>query len=391
MSQKRQTIPVHLRGFYMSFVDIFANLDRDHLLMSLYSTTSADVERILHQPSEQTRGDVNALMAMLSPAAEPYLEQMAQQASNLTKQRFGHNISLFIPMYLSNLCANECDYCGFTMSNKIKRKILNKQEIQQEIDIVKSFGLDAILLVTGEHETKVGVDYFAEVLPHMKQYFSHVSLEVQPLQTDEYKRLVNLGLDAVMLYQETYQPSTYAKHHTRGKKKDFTHRLNSPDRLGQAGVDKIGLGVLLGLDEWRLDALLMGHHLAYLENRYWRSKFSVSLPRLRPCTGGIEPKSAITDKGLVQLVCAFRLFSEQLEISLSTRESSQFRNNILPLGITHMSAASSTQPGGYANPDTQLDQFEISDKRSVEEVTLAIRAKGYTPVFKDWEANWKTN
>lgn len=203
----------------MSFVDIFAALDRDHLLMSSYNTTSADEERILQQPSAQTRGNVNALMAMLSPAAEPYLEKMAQQASRLTKQRFGHNISLFIPMYLSNLCANECDYCGFTMSNKIKRKILNKQEIQQEIDIVKSFGLDAILLVTGEHETKVGVDYFAEVLPHIKQHFSHVSLEVQPLQTDEYKRLVTLGLDAVMLYHETYQPNTYAKHHTRGKKK----------------------------------------------------------------------------------------------------------------------------------------------------------------------------
>jgi 2-iminoacetate synthase len=368
----------------MSFVDTFAKLDRDHLLMSLYSTTSDDVERALQRPS----GSVEALMALLSPAAQPYLELMAQQASLLTKQRFGHNINLFIPLYLSNLCANECDYCGFTMSNKIKRKILNKQEIQQEIDIIKGYGFDNVLLVTGEHETKVGIDYFADVLPHMKQYFSHVSLEVQPLETHEYKKLVDLGLDAVMLYQETYQPRTYAKHHTRGKKKDFTYRLQSPDRLGQAGVDKIGLGVLLGLDEWRLDALLMGHHLAYLENRYWRSKFSVSLPRLRPCTGGIEVKYPITDKGLVQLVCAFRLFSEQLEISLSTRENSQFRSNIMPLGITHMSAASSTQPGGYANPATQLDQFEISDERSVVEVTSAIRAQGYIPVFKDWEADW---
>jgi 2-iminoacetate synthase len=372
----------------MSFVDIFTNLDRDHLLTSIYAANSADVERVLQQTSEKISGDVDSLLTLLSPAAEPYLEQMAQRASKLTKQRFGHNISLFIPMYLSNLCANECDYCGFTMSNKIKRKILNKQEIQQEIDIIKDFGFDAILLVTGEHESKVGVDYFAKVLPHTKQYFSHVSLEVQPLKTDEYKSLINLGLDAVMLYQETYQPSTYAKHHTRGNKKDFSFRLNSPDRLGQAGVDKIGLGVLLGLDDWRLDALLMGHHLAYLQSRYWRSKFSVSLPRLRPCTGGIEPKSAITDKGLVQLICAFRLFSEQLEISLSTRESSQFRNNVLPLGITHMSAASSTQPGGYANPATQLDQFEISDSRSVQEVTQAIRSQGYTAVFKDWEANW---
>lgn len=368
----------------MNFADKFADLDRDHLRLTTYGTSSADVERALRQPS----ANVHALMALLSPAAEPYLEQMAQHAMQLTKQRFGHNINLFIPMYLSNLCANECDYCGFTMSNKIKRKILNSQEIQQEIEIIKGRGFDSILLVSGEHESKVGVDYFAKVLPQVKQYFSHLALEIQPLETAEYQRLAQLGLDAVMLYQETYQPITYAKHHTRGKKKDFQYRLNSPDRLGQAGIDKIGLGVLLGLDDWRLDALLMGHHLAYLEKRYWRSKYSISLPRLRPCTGGVEPKSPISDKGLVQLICAFRLFSEQLEISLSTRESPHFRDNLLPLGVTHMSAGSSTQPGGYANPASQLDQFQISDERSVLQVTQAIENQGYTAVFKDWQAGW---
>ncbi|MFQ3189312.1 MAG: 2-iminoacetate synthase [Paraglaciecola sp.] len=330
-------------------------------------------------------------MALLSSAAEPYLKQMAQQAMEITRRRFGHNISLFIHMYLSNLCANECDYCGFTMSNKIKRKILNADEIQQEVKIIKGWGFDSILLVSVEHESKVGVEYFADVLPQINNILVIQPQMGQPLATVEYQRLAHLGLDAVMLYQETYHPVTYTKHHTHGKKQNFQYRLNSPNRPGRAGIDKIGLGVLLGLDDWRLDALLLGHHLHYLENHYWRSKYSLSLPRLRPCTGGIEPKSPISDRGLVQVICAFRLFNEQLEISLSTRESKQFRNNLLPVGITHMSAGSSTQPGGYASPASQLDQFEISDERSVLQVTESIESRGYTAIFKDWQADWKSS
>jgi 2-iminoacetate synthase len=369
----------------MHFEPIFAGIDREHLRLAMYSSTAAQVECALQRPA----GDVQALMALLSPAAQPYIEQMAQQAARLTQQRFGHNINLFIPLYLSNLCANECDYCGFKLSNKIKRKTLNLQEINDEIQVIKARKFDSILLVSGEHESKVGIDYFCQVLPLVKQYFSHVAMEVQPLATDEYIKLIDLGLDGIMLYQETYQTVTYAKHHTRGKKQDFYYRLNSPDRLGEAGVDKIGLGVLLGLDDWRLDALLMGYHLNHLENRYWRSKFSISLPRLRPCTGGIQPKSAINNVGLVQLICAFRLFSQQLEISLSTRESEDLRNNLLPLGITHMSAGSSTQPGGYATPAKELNQFEISDERSVEDISVMLSSKGYQPVFKDWESGWR--
>ncbi|MCF2949155.1 2-iminoacetate synthase ThiH [Paraglaciecola aquimarina] len=368
----------------MNFSDVFKKLDREHLRLSLYSSTASDVEQALANPS----GSLSALMALLSPAAQPFIEQMAQAAMQLTQKRFGHNINLFIPLYLSNLCANECDYCGFTMSNKIKRKTLNKIEIESEIEIIKKRGFDSVLLVSGEHETKVGIDYFSRVLPQVKKHFSHLAMEVQPLATAEYQQLIDLGLDAVMLYQETYQTNTYAKHHTRGNKKDFEYRLNSPDRLGQAGVDKMGLGVLLGLDDWRLDALMMGHHLEYLQNKYWRSKYSISLPRLRPCTGGIQPKSPITDAGLVQVICAFRLFSEQLEISLSTRESIELRNNLIPLGITHMSAGSSTQPGGYSAATKELDQFEISDERSVEEVSAMIHHKGYQAVFKDWESGW---
>ncbi|QQX78420.1 2-iminoacetate synthase ThiH [Shewanella sp. KX20019] len=368
----------------MSFVDEFKKLSRSELKMSLYSTTNKEVERALLNPA----GDLNSLLALLSPAAENYIEEMAQCSVALTRQRFGASLGMYIPLYLSNLCANECDYCGFTMSNKLKRKTLSEAELLKEISIIKQMGYDAILLVSGEHESKVGLPYFKQMLPLVKQHFSHVAIEVQPLDKGDYESLIEDGLDAVMLYQETYNPVTYAEHHTRGKKKDFSYRLESPERVAQAGVDKIGLGVLLGLDDWRLDALLMGHHLAYLEKHYWRSRYSISLPRLRPCTGGISPKVELTDKGLVQMICAFRLFNQQLEISLSTRETPALRDNLFALGVTNVSAGSSTQPGGYDEPNSQLDQFEISDERSPQQVVAAMSARGLNPVWKDWEMGW---
>jgi 2-iminoacetate synthase len=368
----------------MSFIDQFTALQRDKLLLGLYSCKAQDVERALQGPD----GSLANLMALLSPAAEPYIEEMANKAMALTRQRFGAAIGIYLPLYLSNLCANECDYCGFSMSNRLKRKTLDQDELASEMAIIKGRGIDSILLVSGEHETKVGMAYFRQVLPQVKSQFSYLAMEVQPLAEAQYRELTGLGMDAVMIYQETYRPETYARHHTRGRKQDFAYRLDTPDRVAAAGVDKIGLGVLLGLDDWRLDALLMGHHLDYLERRYWRSRYSISLPRLRPCTGGITPKVPLTDLGLVQMICAFRLFNQQLDISLSTRETPELRDNIMSLGITQLSAGSSTQPGGYAAPDTQLDQFEVSDERPLSLVVEAMRARGLTPVFKDWEANW---
>lgn len=367
-----------------SFVDEFVTLNADAMSLKLYSTTAQDVERALLQPT----GNLSSLMALLSPAAMAYLEPMAQQAAALTRQRFGANLGLFLPLYVSNLCANECDYCGFSMSNKVKRKTLSQDELNQEMAIIKQRGFDSVLLVSGEHENKVGIDYFAAILPHVKAKFSHVAMEVQPLETVHYQRLAKLGLDAVMVYQETYRPYTYAKHHTRGKKQDFNYRLATADRIAKAGIDKIGLGVLLGLDDWRLDALFMGHHLQYLEQTYWRTRYSISLPRLRPCTGGITPKVELSDAGLVQLICAFRLFNPQVEISLSTRELASLRDNLWALGITHLSAGSSTQPGGYVHPSSQLDQFEISDDRSVEQVVSRLKQLGFNPLWKDWEMAW---
>ncbi|EIZ1178733.1 2-iminoacetate synthase ThiH [Vibrio parahaemolyticus] len=371
----------------MSFYDRFQQLDWDDISMSIYAKTAQDVERAL----AKSKRDLEDFKALISPAAEPYLEQMAKISYSLTRKRFGNTMSLYIPLYLSNLCANACTYCGFSMENRIKRRTLNRDEVEAEIGAIKRMKFDSVLLVTGEHETKVGMKYFREIVPIIKQRFNYLAMEVQPLDQGEYAELKTLGLDAVMVYQETYHPKTYAQHHLRGNKMDFRYRLETPDRLAKAGIDKIGLGALIGLEEWRTDCFFAATHLDYLERTYWQSRYSISFPRLRPCAGnvpasGLQPKSVMTDKQLVQLICAYRLFNPEVELSLSTRESPQFRDNVLPLGITSMSAASKTQPGGYATEEVELEQFEISDERSAASVEDMIRAKGFDPVWRDWHS-----
>ncbi|CAM3130314.1 2-iminoacetate synthase ThiH [Vibrio rarus] len=364
----------------MSFVDVFKSTDWSDSYLSIMSKTAMDVERALGK----THLDLEDFKALISPAAEAYLETMAQLSYQKTRQRFGATVGLYVPLYLSNLCANDCTYCGFSMNNRIKRKILNADEIDLEINALKAMKFDSVLLVTGEHQRKVGMDYFRQVLPQIKKQFNYLAMEVQPLEEQQYVELKTLGMDAVMVYQETYNPSTYAEHHLKGSKKDFYYRLDTPDRLARAGVDKIGIGALIGLDNWRVDSFFVATHLDYLERTYWKSRYSISLPRLRPCEGGVQPKSVLNDKQMVQLICAYRLFNQHVDISLSTRESASFRDNILPLGITTVSAASKTQPGGYANEVEELEQFEISDERSALEVEAAIRQRGLEPVWRDW-------
>jgi len=369
-------------GSKMSFSSIWQQLNWDDLRLKIYSKTAQDVERAL----SKTRCDLSDFQALISPAAEPYLEQLAIKAQERTRQRFGHTMGLYVPLYLSNLCANSCTYCGFSMENKLKRKVLNAAEIEQECQALKRKGFDSILLVTGEHETKVGMTYLAQAVEQIKPYFSYLALEVQPLEQEEYAQLRALGLNGVMVYQETYHQREYAKHHLRGKKQDFHYRLETADRLAQAGIDKIGLGALIGLEDWRVDSFFVARHLQYLEQRYWQSRYSISFPRLRPCTGGVEPKSVMTDRQLVQLICAYRLFNGEVELSLSTRESAFFRDNVASLGITTMSAESKTQPGGYAEQAlSELEQFTIDDARSVQDVAARLQQQGLTPVWKDWQ------
>ncbi len=366
-----------------SFISRWRELEWDDIGMQIRAKTTRDVERALASP-RRTLAD---FMALISPAAEVYLPQIAQLAESLTRQRFGNTVGFYVPLYLSNLCANDCSYCGFSMSNRLKRKTLDAEEIERECLAIKARGFDSVLLVTGEHESKVGMAYFREHLPQIRRHFSALAMEVQPLSQAEYAELKTLGLDAVMVYQETYHAPSYARHHLRGNKQDIDWRLATPERLGRAGIDKIGLGALIGLSsDWRTDSYFVAEHLSWLERHHWQSRYSLSFPRLRPCTGGLQPEVVMSDRQLVQLICAWRLFSPTLELSLSTRESPVFRNGALRLGITQMSAESRTQPGGYAEGDKEeLEQFAIHDARPLGEVADAVRQAGLQPVFKDWE------
>ncbi|MDR6995299.1 2-iminoacetate synthase [Aeromonas salmonicida] len=368
----------------MDFADHWRELDWDDIGMQIRTKTTRDVERALANP-RRTLAD---FMALISPAAEAFLPQMAAEAERLTRQRFGNTVGFYVPLYLSNLCANDCSYCGFSMSNRLKRKTLDAEEIERECLAIKARGFDSVLLVTGEHESKVGMAYFREHLPQIRRHFSALAMEVQPLSQADYAELKTLGLDAVMVYQETYHAPSYARHHLRGNKQDIDWRLATPERLGRAGIDKIGLGALIGLSsDWRADSYFVAEHLSWLERHHWQSRYSLSFPRLRPCTGGLQPEVVMSDRQLVQLICAWRLFSPTLELSLSTRESPAFRNGALRLGITQMSAESRTQPGGYAEGDKEeLEQFAIHDARPLGEVADAVRQAGLQPVFKDWEA-----
>lgn len=366
----------------MSFVQIFEQYSWEEIKQSIYSKTERDVAFALHKEGKRSLEDFKAL---ISPAAAPFLEEMAQLSRQLTKKRFGNTIQMYIPMYLSNECQNICTYCGFSFTNKIPRVTLSDEQILKEVEVIKSMGFDHVLLVTGEANTTVGVDYLAHALEVIKPHFANVSIEVQPLEQDEYERLMPLGMHSVLVYQETYHKEDYKLHHPKGKKSNFDYRLETPDRLGKSGVHKMGLGVLIGLEDWRVDSFFCALHLDYLERTYWQTKYSISFPRLRPFSGGLEPKVDMSDRELVQLICAYRIFNEEIELSLSTRESEKFRNNVVNLGITSVSAGSKTDPGGYASTKDALEQFEISDERTPKEVADMLKNRGLEPVWKDWD------
>ncbi|HVD97614.1 MAG TPA: 2-iminoacetate synthase ThiH [Cytophagaceae bacterium] len=364
-----------------TFKNIFQQYSWEEVKQSIYAKTSADVIHAL----EKERRNLEDFKALISPAAAPFLEQMAQLSHLLTRKRFGNTVQLYAPLYLSNECQNICTYCGFSFDNKIKRKTLTDEEILKEAEALQAMGYEHVLLVTGEANQTVGVSYIKNAIRLLRPFFAHISMEVQPLELEEYHTLIKEGLNTVLVYQETYHQEDYKLHHPKGKKSNFDYRVETPDRLGEAGIHKIGLGVLIGLEDWRVDSFFTARHLDYLEKKYWQTKYSISFPRLRPFSGGLEPKVDMTDKELVQLICAYRLFNEEIELSISTRESEKFRNNSMKFGITSMSAGSKTNPGGYAVEKQSLEQFEINDERSPAEVADMIRRQGYEPVWKDWD------
>lgn len=369
----------------MTFVDTWKQHDFAGVAASIQTRTEADVRRAL---AKQGRGlNLDDLQALLSPAAAPFLEEMAAQAHRLTVERFGRTMQLYAPMYLTNVCANICSYCGFSAQNRIPRKALNDEEILAEAKVLEEFGFDHVLLVTGE-SSRYGLAYFQNALRLLRPRFSNLSMEVQPLDEDEYAKLTEDGLSAVLVYQETYDPAVYPKHHLKGPKADMEYRLGTPDRLGRAGVKKIGLGALYGLSDWRAESWFVGLHLHYVERTYWKTKYSIAFPRLRPHEGNDIAVTPFNERDLIQAACAFRLFSQEVELSLSTRESPHFRNHAFKLGFTSMSAGSKTNPGGYASEPESLEQFQISDERPPAEVSAFLKSQGYEPVWKDWDASY---
>ncbi len=367
-----------------NFKELFDQYNWDETLSGILSKTPQEVEFAL----AKDKIDLEDFKALISPAGKPFLEEMVQRSHQLTRKRFGNTIQMYAPMYLSNECQNICTYCGFSFTNKIPRRTLTNEEILKEVGFLKSKGYDHILLVTGEANRTVGVDYISNAMQLIRKHFSNITIEVQPLDQDEYERLVADGLYAVLVYQETYHREEYKKHHPKGKKSNFDYRLETPDRLGRAGIHKIGLGALFGLEDWRADSFFTALHLKYLQKTYWQTKYSISFPRLRPHSGGLEPKVEMTDSDLVQLIAAYRILDEDVELSISTRESEVFRNNIVQMGITSMSAESKTNPGGYVVEKQSLEQFEISDERSTEEIAKMLQKQGLEAVWKDWENNW---
>jgi len=326
------------------------------------------------------------LCALVSPAAREFLEEMARQAQSLTTQRFGRTVQLYAPLYVSNYCINRCGYCGYNQTHDFPRRRLTLDEALGEAEVIAAEGFRHILLVSGEDRQGVPVEYFCRLAERLRERFSSISVEIYPLSTEEYARLFAAGIDGVTLYQETYDRTTYARWHPAGPKRDYDHRLDSPDRFARAGVRRLGLGALLGLGDWRCETLALGMHAAYLMKRYWRSQVAFSFPRIRPAHEVRDQfDHLVADADLVQMMLALRLCFADAGIVLSTRESAALRDRLVGLCVTQISAGSKTNPGGYRGEAT-TEQFTIDDQRPPAEVAEMIRAAGREAVWKDWDA-----
>ena len=361
-------------------------LDGDNKLWQerLEKISASDVERILSEPAGSY--SLQKLLVLISPAAEDYLEEIAQLAHHLTIQRFGRTIRLYAPLYLSNYCANSCRYCGFNRENKFKRTRLSVDQAFEEANIIASERFKDILLVSSEDRQFISVDYLTELARRLRGKFSSISLEVYQMGSTEYSKLFEAGIDGVTLYQETYNRKAYSHYHPAGPKSDYDNRLSTLDHIAVAGMREVGLGVLLGLADWRIETLALAEHANYMIKRYWQSHVSFSFPRLRPAYKVEDSQfNFLDDKNLVQMIASLRLCFADAGIVLSTRERAQLRDNLIKLGVTRMSAGSKTNPGGYSGHTGATEQFEISDNRSPTQVASTIRQQGFKPVWKDWD------
>jgi 2-iminoacetate synthase len=330
---------------------------------------------------------VNQFLSLLSHGAEKHLEGMAGRAHESTVRYFGKTIQLYTPMYVSNFCENECIYCGFNKKRDIDRKRLTAEEIEKEAEFIARTGLKHILVLTGESRRESPIPYIKRCIEILKKYFSSISVEIYALTEEEYRELIDEGVDGLTIYQEAYDRSTYDRVHPEGPKRDFTFRLGAPERAARSRMRSVNIGALLGLGPWEREAFFTGLHAKYLQDNFPDVDVSVSMPRLRPYMRGTSPLYEVTDKNLAQIILATRIFLPRIGITLSTREKAELRENLMPLGITRMSADSSTAVGGHTigvEDGAKPTQFEIRDCRDVKEIKGMLLKKGYQPVLKDW-------
>jgi 2-iminoacetate synthase len=396
----------------MSFVAEFNALPLEGLVKRSLSTSAS----AFGESMGKGQLSLTDFAHLISPAGGESLESLCRRSQAITQQRFGKVIRLFAPLYLSNECINNCKYCGFSRDNAILRVTLSVEEVVREARALKEQGFRNILLVAGEHPKFVSNGYMAECVRVLHEEIPSISLEVGPMETEEYRPIVDAGADGLVVYQETYDREVYNDMHTAGPKRNFDWRLETPERAYAAGFRRLGIGALYGLSDWRMEAIAVAAHAHYLLRTCWKSQVTISLPRLRPCAGEFQPLTHLSDRALVQLVCAFRLFLPDVGLVLSTRETPRLRDGLIPLGVTLISAGSHTEPGGYtgagkekihhtergrivelaagasewspmANRATNATgQFDIADERSPQEVAQLIRRLGYEPVWKDWDA-----
>jgi 2-iminoacetate synthase len=366
-----------------TFANVLERLPMSDLLAMAQDAPPARVEAVLRTPPlERSHEDFAAL---LSPAAAERLEDLASASHRLTVARFGRTMRMYAPLYLSNECLTTCAYCGFARELPIARKTLSAEETLDEARHLLRQGFRSILLLTGEHERVTGVEFLEERIRLLAREVPQLSIEVQVWSEDEYRRLAAAGCEGVTIYQETYHPDTYAKVHLAGRKRHERWRLLGPERAARAGMRRVGIGALYGLhDDWRYEAICVAAHARFLQRHYWRSQVSVSVPRMRPSAAGFQPTTLLSDRELVQLVCALRLALPDAGLVLSARERPELRDGLFRVGITHTSAGSHTEPGGYEQPKEATEQFEVADLRSPAVVAETLRDLGYDPVWEDW-------
>ena len=367
----------------VTFADELERLPFDRLLGTTAGATGRRVARALGTPPlERTLEDFSAL---LSPAAAERLEEIARASHATTVARFGKTMRMYAPLYLSNECLSTCVYCGFAKELPIARKTLSADETLEEARHLVREGFRSILLLTGEHERLTGVDFLEERIRALASVVPQLAIEVQVWDEDAYGRLVAVGCEGLVIYQETYDPETYRRVHLGGRKRKYRWRLLGPERGARAGMRRLGIGALFGLhDDWRRDAIAVCAHARFLQKRYWRAQVNVSIPRMRPSAAGYAPRGNPSDRELAQLVCALRLTLPDAGIVLSTRETPSVRDGLAKLGVTHMSAGSRTEPGGYERPKESAEQFDVADLRPPAEVAERLRAMGYDVVWSDW-------